>query len=428
MPGPLTRAPERGLEHNMLTTGFKAGSGAGRRGGLTGLVLAVGLLLGSGAAAQAAAPATPSAGPATSATAAPSGLRPADANQGQAGGTVQKADAAPAAPALAMDGAPAMDARVVSTGPKIGQPVDGVIHIQPQVTKNGLRAHWFHDRILFPLITIISLFVLALLVFVVIRFRASANPNPSKTSHNTVIEVVWTLAPVLILVAIAVPSIGLLQAQFRPAPAGAVTLKAIGNQWFWSYQYPDHGGIEITANMLKEGSQVTAGERARSDADGPRLLATDNRVVLPVGVPIRLITTANDVIHSWAVPAFWIKLDAIPGRLNETSFTIDKPGLYFGQCSELCGARHAFMPIAVEAVPPAQFAAWVRAKGGSMPAAGTPSNKVIPQPGADGSAAVMDEAAMTNALTGPTENGTDTPTPSPQGATGNPGGVGEAGR
>lgn len=397
----------------MLRTGFKK------------WVLAASLAM-TGVAAAGGAHAQAATSPATAATAAPTGLRPADSNQGTSGGALQKADAAPAAPALAMDGAPALNA--TASAPGVGQPLDGVMHIQPQVTKNGLRAHWFHDRILFPLITFISILVLVLLVVVMVRFRAARNPVPSRTSHNTAIEVAWTLIPVLILVAIAVPSIGLLQAQFKPAPAGAVTLKAIGNQWFWSYQYPDHGGIEITANMLKEGNQVAPGERARSAADGPRLLATDNRVVLPVGVPIRLITTANDVIHSWAVPAFWIKLDAIPGRLNETSFTIDKPGLYFGQCSELCGARHAFMPIAVEAVTPEQFAAWVRAKGGTMPAPGKASDAVIPQPGADNSAAVMDEAAVANAMTGPTENGTDTPTTSPQGATGNPGGVGEAGR
>ncbi|MEH3035332.1 MAG: cytochrome c oxidase subunit II [Sphingomonas adhaesiva] len=399
----------------MLKTGFK------------GWMLAAGLAVaGVAGTAMAQAPTTTSpaaTSPATAATAAPTGLRPADSKQGTSGGALQKPDAAPASPLLAQDGAPPM-----APTPHLGQPTDGRMSIQEQVTKNGLRAHWFHDKILFPLITIISVFVLLLLVWVAIRFRAARNPVPSKTSHNTAIEVVWTLAPVLILVAIAVPSIGLLQAQFKPAPAGAVTLKAIGNQWFWSYQYPDHGGIEITANMLKEKGEVPAGERFRTDADGPRLMATDSRVVLPVGVPIRLITTANDVIHSWAMPAFWIKLDAIPGRLNETSFTIEKPGVYFGQCSELCGARHAYMPIAVEAVTPAQFAAWVRAKGGSMPAPGKPSDSVIPQPGADNSAAVMTEAADAGNMTGPTVNGTDTPPTSPQGATGNPGGVGEAGR
>ena len=395
--------------------------------GIKGIMLAAGLALaGFGASAQAQ--------PAAAASPVPYGIAPA--NAADAAAPMVSATPAPlagdqaipaseAAPETAMDGAPAMMA-----APKIGQPTDGVFGIQPQVTKNGLRAHWFHDKILFPLISLISLFVLILLVVVIVRFRASANPVPSKTSHNTFIEVVWTLVPVLILVAIAVPSIGLLNAQFKPAPAGAVTLKAIGNQWFWSYQYPDHGGIEITANMLKERGDpsLAPGDRFRTDADGPRLLATDNRVVLPVGVPIRLITTANDVIHSWAMPAFWIKLDAIPGRLNETSFTIDKPGLYFGQCSELCGARHGFMPIAVEAVPPAQFARWVVAKGGKMPVPGKSSDAVIPQPGADNSAAAAAEMNQVDAMTAPTENVSSTSITSPQGATGNPGGVGQAGR
>ena len=330
--------------------------------------------------------------------------------------------AAAESPLLAQDGAPA-----ISSDLAIGRPHEGGIAIQPQVTKNGEFAEWMHDVILVPTITLICLFVLALIGWVVFRYRRSANPIPSKTSHNTAIEVIWTLLPVVILVLIAVPSIGLLQAQFKPAPAGAVTLKAIGNQWYWTYQYPDHGGFEITANMLKEQDQVGKGERARTDADGPPLLAADNRVVLPVGVPIRLITTANDVIHSWAIPAFWMKLDAVPGRLNETSFTIEKPGLYFGQCSELCGARHAYMPIAVQAVPPAEFAAWVRAKGGTMPAAGVPSDKVIPQPGAEGSAAAAEEATTTNASTGPVENATVTAPATTQGATRNSDGAAQTG-
>lgn len=407
--------------------------------GIKTWMLAAGLALagvaGTGGTAVAAQPAATTAGKTTGEPGVPTALQPANAADPAAPGTnaaasatnLSDAAARPAAPDVAddlrADGAPALAAT-----PRLGQPTDGLMGIQPQVTKNGLRAHWFHDRILFPLITIISLFVLALLVYVVIRFRAAANPTPSKTSHNTFIEVVWTLVPVLILVAIAVPSIGLLQAQFKPAPSGAVTLKAIGNQWYWSYQYPDHGGIEITANMLKERADVPAGERFRTDADGPRLMATDNRIVLPVGVPIRLITTANDVIHSWAVPAFWIKLDAIPGRLNETSFTIDKPGVYFGQCSELCGARHAYMPIAVEAVTPAQFAAWVRAKGGTMPTPGKASDAAIPQPGSDNAAGVAAEAAIVDNLTGPTQNVTAVSPTSPQGATGNPGGLGDSGR
>jgi cytochrome c oxidase subunit 2 len=259
--------------------------------------------------------------------------------------------------------------------------------------------------------------VLGLLIWVVIRYRRAANPEPSRTSHNTMIEIVWTLLPVLILIAIAVPSIRLLAAQFKPAPDNAVTLKAIGNQWFWSYEYPDHGGIQITANMLKEQGQVPAGQRFRTDADGPRLLATDNRVVLPVGVPIRLQTTAQDVIHAWAIPAFWIKLDAVPGKINETSFTIEKPGVYFGQCSELCGARHAYMPIVVEAVSPEVFAAWVAAKGGTMPGAATTP---VAAPGND----TAGDAATPANDTGPVVNATEDPATTNQAATANPAGAG----
>lgn len=309
--------------------------------GIKSIVLAAGLAMLSVGAAQAA-----PAAPATKAVAA-----------------------APAAtvsqdPMLAVDGAPAM-----AIDPKVGQPVDGLITIQPQVTPNGQQALWFHNTLLMPVITGICILVLVLLGWVALRYRRAANPVASKTSHNTILEVLWTGIPVLILLGLALPSIGLLQAQYKPAPKNAVTLKAIGNQWYWTYQYPDHGGFEITSNMLKEAGEIGKGERARTAIDGPRLLATDNRVVLPVGVPIRLITTANDVIHSWAIPAFWIKLDAVPGRLNETSFTINKPGVYFGVCSELCGARHGYMPITVEAVSPAVFAQWIKAKGGSMPGA-----------------------------------------------------------
>ncbi|WP_443018072.1 cytochrome c oxidase subunit II [Sphingomonas sp. 37zxx] len=293
------------------------------------------------------------------------------------------AAATPADPTLDAAGAP----RLTATA-GIGQPTDRSIGIQHQATDLGEDAAWFHNAILVPVITVISLFVLALLAWVVVRYRRAANPVPSKTSHNTMIEIVWTAAPVIILALIAIPSIRLLAAQYEPAPANAITLKAIGNQWYWSYEYPDHGGVSFTANMLKEADQVPTGQRARTDADGPRLLAVDNRIVLPVGTPIRLITTANDVIHSWAMPAFWIKMDAIPGRLNETSFTIREPGLYFGQCSELCGSRHAFMPIAVEAVSPDVFAQWIRAKGGEMPgeaaaAAATATPAIATSPAAD---------------------------------------------
>ncbi len=303
---------------------------------ITGLVLAAALALGSGQAL--AAPAAPVA----PAPAAPVAL-PA----------VAAPEAAPVAAALP----PAPEKLKPVEG--IGQPRPAEMTFQEQFTPNGHYAAWLHNDILLPLITFIALLVLALLMWVMVRYRRAANPTPSQTSHNTLIEVLWTLVPVLILIAIAIPSIDLLAKQFRPAPKGAVTVKVTGYQWYWSYEYPDHGVAEYTSNMLPPEKAIANGEPAK--------LAVDNRVVLPVGVPIRLIITGSDVIHSFAVPSLWVKMDAVPGRLNEKSFTIEKPGVYYGQCSELCGARHGFMPIAVEALPPAQFAQWVRSQGGKMP-------------------------------------------------------------
>ncbi|MBK5264544.1 MAG: cytochrome c oxidase subunit II [Alphaproteobacteria bacterium] len=238
----------------------------------------------------------------------------------------------------------------------IGMPKAGGMTFQEQFADNGKYALWIHDAVLLPLITAISVFVLGLLIWVMFRYRRSANPVPSKTSHNTLIEVIWTLVPVLILVGIAIPSIDLLARQYKPAPADALTVKVTGYQWYWGYEYPDNGVAEIISNMLPN-------EEARKRGE-PELLGADNRLVLPVGRPIKLLITGADVIHSFSVPAFWVKEDAVPGRINEKSFTIDKPGIYYGQCSELCGARHGFMPIAVEALPPAEFDAWVLAQGG----------------------------------------------------------------
>jgi cytochrome c oxidase subunit 2 len=244
----------------------------------------------------------------------------------------------------------------------VGQPT-GEAHFQPQVTPIGQEALWFHNWLLMPVITFITAVVLLLLLFVIVRFRRGANPVPSRTTHNTALEVVWTLVPVLILVAIAIPSIRLLAHQYHP-PKADITVKATGNQWYWTYTYPDHGGFEIVSNGLKDEDAKARGE--------PRLLAVDERMVVPVGATVKMIVTASDVIHSWGVPAFWVKMDAVPGRLNETWFKTDRPGLYYGQCFELCGARHAYMPIAVEVVSPAQFAAWVASKGGTMPGASPP--------------------------------------------------------
>lgn len=277
------------------------------------------------------------------------------------------ATAAPAAEAVTEAPAAAPLTTTVGTSksdPMIGQPVAGQLGLQPQVTKNGEQGAWIHDAILMPMMTAICVLVLVLLLWVVARYRRSANPVASKTSHNTLIEIVWTLAPVLILVGLAVPSISLIAAQFKPSPANAVTIKAIGNQWYWVHEYPDYG-VEVTSNMLSDEEAAAQGE--------PRLLGVDKRIVLPVNTPIRLLTTANDVIHAWAVPAFWIKLDAVPGRINELGFTVEKTGVYYGQCSELCGIKHGYMPIAVEVVSKEKFAEWVVANGGKMPGAAAPA-------------------------------------------------------
>jgi cytochrome c oxidase subunit II len=298
---------------------------------------------------------------------------------------------APATPVVAAPGAPltaAKDAKAVpaaGAAPKsmdgslpgytpmkptqgIGMPQSKEVDFQEQFSDNGVYAKWINNSILIPIITFISIFVLGLLFWIILRFRRSANPTPSKTTHNTFIEIVWTLLPVLILLGIAYPSLDLLAKQFKPAPKNAVTIKATGYQWYWGYTYPDNGGFEVISNLLKEKEDVAKGERFRTDNDGPHLLAVDNRMVVPAGVPLRIQTTGSDVIHAFAVPSLWFKLDAVPGRLNEKALTITKPGVYYGQCSELCGARHGFMPITVEALPPAQFAAWVKAQGGTMPA------------------------------------------------------------
>jgi cytochrome c oxidase subunit 2 len=234
-----------------------------------------------------------------------------------------EAPAATPAPAAA----PAIDHAAPTPG--IGIPVPGGKGIQTQVTEVGQQAADFHNNWLLTLCVIISLFVLALLVWTIVRFRRGANPTPSRTSHNTLIEVIWTLVPVLILVAIAIPSIRLIRAQYSPPPAD-LTVKVIGNQWYWTYQYPDNGGFEIVSNMLKEQKDVKAGDRYRTDADGPPLLAVDERLVIPAGKVVKFLVTSNDVIHAFALPAFWTKIDANPGRLNETWVKVDRPGVYFG--------------------------------------------------------------------------------------------------
>ena len=199
------------------------------------------------------------------------------------------------------------------------------------------------------IIVIITAFVFGLMAWIVIRYNKKRNPTPSKTTHNTLLEVVWTVVPVIILLVIVVPSFRLLYYTDRVEEAD-MTLKAIGHQWYWSYEYPDHGDFTFDALILED-DELEEGQ--------PRLLATDTAVVLPVGAKIRLLTTADDVIHSWAVPALGVKMDSVPGRVNETWFQINREGIYYGQCSELCGTLHGFMPIMIEAVSQEDFDAWV---------------------------------------------------------------------
>lgn len=251
--------------------------------------------------------------------------------------------------------------------PGVGQPVAGGYGFQQQFSPTGHEALTMHNAILMPIITVITLFVLLLLLYVMLRFRKGANPVPSKNAHNTLIEVIWTLAPVLILVFIAVPSIRLLAAQYKAPPKNALTVKVTGYQWYWGYTYPDNGGFEVISNMLPPEEALKRGE--------PAQLAADKRMVVPYGEPIRLQTTGSDVIHSFAVPSLWFKLDAVPGKINERLLTIEKPGVYYGQCSELCGARHGYMPIVVEAVSRPVFNAWLKANGGTVTSAAAGGGK-----------------------------------------------------
>lgn len=230
-----------------------------------------------------------------------------------------------------------------------GGPVDWQIGFRPAASPTAEEIHWFNDFILLPVITVIVVFVMALLVYVMWRFSEKRNPTPSKTTHNTAIEVLWTAVPLMMLFIIAIPSFKLLYFADRVEEAD-MTLKATGLQWYWSYQYPDHGGFEFDAYMVPD-EDLQEGQK--------RLLDTDNAVVLPVDTNIRLLITASDVLHAFALPAMGIKLDAVPGQVNETWVRINEEGTYYGQCSELCGTGHSYMPIMVKAVSKAAFEDWV---------------------------------------------------------------------
>jgi cytochrome c oxidase subunit 2 len=264
---------------------------------------------------------------------------------------------------------------------------------QRQYSPDGDFALKMHDYILIPVMAGVSLLVLFLLLWVVARYSRRRNPVPSKTSHNTLIEIIWTAVPVIILVIIAIPSITLLARQYDSPPKDALTIKVTGYQWYWGYTYPDNGGFEVISNILKDEDAIARGE--------PPHLAADNRLVVPVGETIRMQVTGADVIHAFAVPSLWFKIDAVPGRLNERTMFVKEPGIYYGQCSELCGARHGYMPIVVEALPRPQFEAYIRSKGGTVggeAAAPAPSAAPLQEPessveGAPGAGAPADPGA-----------------------------------
>lgn len=272
---------------------------------------------------------------------------------------------------------------------KIGEPTPGGIDLQPGVTPLRDQAIWFHNVILLPIITIITLFVLVLLVIVVVRFNKRANPVPAKWSHNTPLEVFWTLGPVLILVVISIFSFRLLF-DYNDMPKPDVTIKATGYQWYWGYEYPDQKVGEFISNMLPEDKAVAK--------KVPYRLAVNEPLVVPVNKVVRVQVTGADVIHAFAVPSFGIIADAVPGRLNETWFKANRIGVYYGNCRELCGIDHAFMPIEVHVVSQADFDAWVAKKGGSI-AGAAPAPAVAAPAAADAAVPVAATAPATNPAT-----------------------------
>jgi len=258
--------------------------------------------------------------------------------------------------------ATALAVAALATVPAIagtGMPSPWQMNLQGAATPVAEFIHWFHDW-LNIIIAIVTLFVLALLVYVVFRFNEKANPVPSKTTHNALLEVCWTVIPVLILVVIAIPSFRLLKLQLE-VPQADLTLKVTGKQWYWSYEYAqDNGAFGFDSLMLDEKQRAEAiASKKIAEAEAPRLLAVDNEAVVPVGKIVRVQVTGADVIHKFTVPSFGIKIDAIPGRLNETWFKAEREGIYYGQCSFICGQNHAYMPIAFRVVSQERYAAWL---------------------------------------------------------------------
>ena len=268
--------------------------------------------------------------------------------------------------------------------PLMGQPTPKGIGLQPAAAPLKHAAHEFHDFILLPIITAICLFVLALLIWVVVRYNKRSNPVPAKWSHNTLIEVIWTVVPVLILMGVSIVSFKLLFA-YHDMPKPDYTVKATGYQWYWGYELPDQKVGEFVSNMLPE-------DEAKKQ-NVPFRLASTEPLVVPVNKTVRVLVTGADVIHAFALPAFGLKIDAVPGRINETWFKAERTGTFYGQCSELCGVDHAFMPIEIKVVTQPEFEAWVASKGGSM----TPDAPAAAPVAAPAAAAPAADAATTPA-------------------------------
>ncbi|MET0547090.1 MAG: cytochrome c oxidase subunit II [Caulobacterales bacterium] len=280
-------------------------------------------------------------------------------------------------------GIPAGGAALAEGLPIQGMPHDGGLGFTPAASPVMRDIVAFHDKLLLPIITAVTIVVLLLLLWVMIRYNSAANKEPRKFTHNTLVEIIWTVIPVAILVVIAVPSFKLLYKE-DVLPKIDMTIKATGNQWYWSYEYPDNDGISFDSNLVKE-ADLKPGQM--------RLLSVDNPLYVPINKNIRVIVTATDVIHAFTVPAFGFKIDAVPGRLNEVWFKAEKPGIYFGQCSELCGKDHAFMPIEVHAMAQEDFDAWVASK---KTASAAPAAPAAAAPGAAPAAAPAETGGASN--------------------------------
>lgn len=265
-----------------------------------------------------------------------------------------------------LGGLAALPVMIAADSALADQPRPWEMTFQPAATDMMRQITWFEHYTLWFIVPI-TLLVLFLLAYCIVKFRASANPVPSRTSHNSLIEVIWTVGPVVILLALAIPSFQLLTAQYNPPEEPKLTLKATGNQWNWDYEYQLEQPLSFNSAILADKDRDAAGKADL--AVYPRLLTVDNELVVPVNVTTRVLVTASDVIHAFAMPAFGVKTDAVPGRTNEIWFKVEKEGLYYGQCSELCGKDHAFMPIAIRVVSQAQYDTWLAAARSDVGAA-----------------------------------------------------------